>query len=62
MAIYEFRCEDCMKLVKKSLPISSNQKTVRCEYCSGDAKRQISVSNFSIKGFSAKNGYSKGEK
>lgn len=64
MAIYEFKCDDCMKLTVRSLPISSSQKTVKCEFCGNmKAKRILSVpSGYKMKGFSAKNGYSKGEK
>ena len=64
MAIYEFKCEKCMKLTVRSFPISSQQKTVKCEFCNEmTAKRIISVpSGYKMKGYSAKNGYSKGEK
>lgn len=63
MAIYEFKCEYCMKLTMKSLPISSEQKTTKCDYCRGKAKRIISVpSGYKMKGFSYRNGYSREKK
>lgn len=60
MPIYEFKCDRCMKITVRSLPISSKQDTVKCQFCDDlTAKRMISVTNFKIKGYSAKNGYSK---
>lgn len=51
MPIYEFRCEDCGKIVVHRLPISSNQQVVKCDYCGEiSAKRIISASTFVLKG------------
>jgi len=64
MAIYEFKCDKCMKITVASLPISSKQEIVKCQFCNDlTAKRIISVpSGYRMKGYSAKNGYSKGDK
>jgi putative FmdB family regulatory protein len=62
MPIYEFRCEKCMKITVDVLPISSQRQTTPCQFCGDDAKRMVSApSGFKIKGYSAKNGYSKGD-
>lgn len=51
MAIYEFKCEECGKINVRSLPMSSKQDTVMCDYCSEyKAKRIISQSTFVLKG------------
>jgi putative FmdB family regulatory protein len=63
MPIYEFRCDDCMRFTMALLPISSKQKKTKCQFCGGDAERKISVTGgYKMKGYSAKNGYSKGDK
>jgi putative FmdB family regulatory protein len=63
MPIYEFMCESCFKITVESLPITSNKKNTKCDWCEKKAKRIISApSGFEIKGYSAKNGYSKGDK
>ena len=63
MPIYEFRCNKCMKFTTVLLPISSTKKKIKCNFCDDYAERKISVTGgYKMKGFSAKNGYSKGDK
>lgn len=62
MAIYEYKCSKCMRIIIKSYPIDRFPKTIRCEKCGREAEKLISVSNFNIKGYSYKNGYSKEKK
>ena len=62
MAIYEFRCKKCMKITTKSLPISSGKRRTRCDFCGEESEKIVSINTFRIKGYSEKNGYSKGEK
>jgi putative FmdB family regulatory protein len=62
MAIYEFRCKKCMKITTKSLPISSSKRRIRCDFCGEESEKIVSKNTFTIKGYSEKNGYSKGEK
>ena len=51
MAIYEFRCEECGKIMQESLPISSKKETTVCIYCGEfNAKRIMSQSTFILKG------------
>lgn len=58
--IYEFKCEDCGRIIQRSLPISSKIKTMTCYYCGGVAKRIISKgTSFILKGkkWASKEGY-----
>lgn len=61
MPIYEFRCDKCMKITVESLPISSQKKVTKCQFCEEIIAERImsAPSGFNIKGYSAKNGYSK---
>ncbi len=65
MPIYEFKCEkpNCQRITQEMLPISSKRNSVKCAHCEdGKAKRILSVtSGYDMKGYSAKNSYSKGE-
>jgi putative FmdB family regulatory protein len=62
MAIYEYRCRKCMRIIVRSFPMHNFPKTIRCDKCGREAEKLISVSNFAIKGYSYKNGYSKEKK
>ena len=62
MGVYEFKCESCNKITVKSLPITSNQKKTKCDFCGKVAKKTISNSFFNLRGSGwAKDGYSKKE-
>lgn len=62
MAIYEFKCPKCLVIVQESHNIKSNVKKAKCWKCNEFiAERIISGSSFRIKGYSEKNGYSKGK-
>ena len=51
MAVYEFKCEKCGKVMSESLPISSKKEVTRCIHCDEyGAKKIISASTFVLKG------------
>lgn len=50
MAVYEFKCNKCMKLTMKNFDINSKVKKVECKFCGDEAERIISNSNFALKG------------
>jgi putative FmdB family regulatory protein len=59
MPIREFECEDCGHLTEYIMFHKSKLTAIKCEECGGKAKLvEISVSNFNVKGFNAKNRYS----
>lgn len=63
MAIYEFKCPKCLVITQESHPMSSKVDKAKCWKCNDfTAERIISSSSFRIKGYSEKNGYSKGKK
>jgi len=63
MPIYEFKCEKCQLITSELLSIKSKKKQLTCEFCGRTAKRIMSVTGgIDVKGFNAKNGYSKGDK
>jgi putative FmdB family regulatory protein len=63
MAIYEFKCPKCLVITRESHPMSSKVDKAKCWKCGQfSAERMISPSNFRIKGYSEKNGYSKRNK
>ena len=62
MAIYEYKCKKCMRIIVRSYPMDSFPKTIKCERCGREAEKMISVSNFVMKGYSYRNGYSKEKK
>lgn len=57
MPIYEFSCKKCGYKGEK---IASMKTTsIPCPDCNKEAKKIMSASNFTIKGFSEANGYSR---
>ena len=60
--IYEFRCEECNKIMSESLPITSRKEKTVCLFCGEVSKRIISKNSFILKGEGwAKDGYSRKE-
>ena len=59
MAIYEYKCKKCLRIIVRSFPIDRFPKTVTCDKCGREAEKMISVSNFKVNGYSERNGYSK---
>lgn len=57
MPRYDFKCNECGKVVEYSVPLG--WETVRC-LCGGTLEKQPAAPNFTITGYSAKNGYSNG--
>lgn len=62
MPLYEYMCKKCMKITVE-LVTRDKQKT-KCRYCGENiAEKIMSVpAGYNMKGFSEKNGYSKGGK
>lgn len=60
--LYEFKCEKCGEIIEEIVKMGT--KEIDCPKCGAIARKIMSASNFSIKGFSAKNSYSheKGKK
>jgi len=52
MAIYEFKCDDCGRIMTVSIPITSaDKKRVKCDNCKSIKTRKIiSKSTFVLKG------------
>lgn len=59
MPIYEYACKKCGYIFEKVNINKVTKLTVKCPNCDDIAKRIMSSSNFVIKGYSEKNGYSK---
>jgi putative FmdB family regulatory protein len=58
MPIYEYRCSGCKKTFEKFQKITEDPIT-KCKNCSGDVKKLISETSFSLKGGGwYKDGYS----
>jgi putative FmdB family regulatory protein len=47
---YEYKCEDCVKTVEVSKPVSQIDRPEKCETCGKDMQRQITSSAFHLKG------------
>ena len=67
MPLFDFRCRACGYEAKDVLLNKRSQhppNSPTCPACRriGSMDRQIASANFSIKGYSAKNGYSGGDK
>ena len=51
IAIYEFRCDACGRIMEESLPMTSKKEITVCIHCDEyGAKRIISQSTFVLKG------------
>lgn len=63
MTRYEYRCDKCgdIKIAKLEQSERNTLNGLLCESeeCKGRYQRVISAVNFTVKGFNAKNGYSK---
>jgi len=62
MPYYEYRCNKCLRIIPRYFPINRFPKTIKCDKCGRQAEKLISVSNYIMKGYSEKNGYSKEKK
>lgn len=62
MPIYEYKCEDCLKIFERLIPTMSNRKE-KCPWCDKMCEKMISASNFHLdntKGSGwAKDGYNR---
>lgn len=56
MPIYQYKCGHCEKTIEEIHNVKI--KAIICPYCGGHATRIMSVSNFKVNGFNAKNLYS----
>ena len=64
MPIYEFKCTKsrCQRITIDFNSITDNKIKGICRFCGAETKRIMSIpSGFDVKGYSAKNGYSKEE-
>ena len=65
MPIYEFKCQECGNIDERHFKldmvksITTGELTPRCQKCEGTTRLITSTSNFRVKGFNEKNGYSK---
>lgn len=51
MPLYEFRCEQCSKVMERLCPVGSNGKGLKCPACGGGKMRRImSVFSARVKG------------
>jgi len=60
MAIYEYKCNDCGHEFIEEQKIIETVDEVECPKCGKKAKKQISLSSFTMTGYSQLNGYAKG--
>ena len=61
MPIYEYACPDCGREVERLTPTAptTDDDAPRCDRCAAEMSRQPSAPSFVLKGYSARNGYSK---
>jgi predicted RNA-binding Zn-ribbon protein involved in translation (DUF1610 family) len=67
MPRFDWKCPNCGFVEEMTIPFAESkagEATYACPHCKGRDQihwmtRQIPTTNFAIKGFSAKNGYSK---
>ena len=60
MAIYEYKCNDCGHEFIEEQKIVETVDVTQCPKCNHKAKKQISLSSFTMTGYASINGYSKG--
>ncbi len=60
MPIYEFKCELCEHQFERSMKASQRNLNQTCPECGGVSKREVTAANFTVTGYNADNGYSKG--
>lgn len=60
MPIYEYKCLKCEDIIKSYISLQNFKETCFpiCETCRRLKRKVISKSNFKVKGYRAKNGYS----
>lgn len=59
MPIYEYQCSKCGYIFEEVNINSITKLSTQCPHCGKIAPKIMSSSNFVIKGYSYKNGYSK---
>ena len=62
MPIYEYECSKCKAVHEDARPVEWRGFKSVCPNCGGDARQIMALAAFSMKGFSAKNGYSDNRK
>ncbi len=60
MAIYEYKCKNCGHEFIEEQKIVDTVDITECPKCEHDSEKQISISSFTMTGYTANNGYSKG--
>lgn len=58
--LYEFECKKCGKITEELVKLGT--QTITCPQCGGLAEKIISIYNFTVHGFNAKNLYSQVKK
>jgi putative FmdB family regulatory protein len=58
MPVYEFYCPKCDKKFEE-ITIRAYWKDIRCRTCGGEVVKTPTTFGINVKGFNAKNGYSK---
>lgn len=61
MPIYEYQCEKCGYIFEEVTFAKTIKISTKCPNCDGFSKKILSSGIFNIKGYSEKNGYSKGD-
>lgn len=63
MPRFDFYCEDCDIVEEYTFKEPTVPNKISCAYCGGDMfKRPPRIAGFSVRGFNAVNGYSKGDR
>ena len=58
MAIYEYRCQNCGKVIEEvTMKIDGEKSSVECPDCKTEAPKIISSGSFIVHGFNSNNGY-----
>jgi len=48
--IFQYRCDNCNKIVERDFRIGKAKKTVKCDTCENDCKRHYGKVDFVLKG------------
>lgn len=59
MPVWDFYCDFCKTTIELTFRHRDESEDVKCAVCQGLLRRLPSAPSFTVKGFSAHNGYSK---
>lgn len=60
MPLWDFKCAQCNIIVEMGFASLRDAEGARCPHCHGEVTRLPASGGFVIKGFNAKNNYSRG--